>query len=59
MRRITLLATLALAVTTSCTNRPNLEDGFVDTNGTTLYYNTMGSDEISHTLLDGSLHSEF
>ena len=45
MRRITLLATLVLAVTTSCTNRPNLEDGFVDTNGTTLYYKTMGSGE--------------
>ena len=45
VRRITLLATLVLAVTASCTNRPNLEDGFVDTNGTTLYYKTMGSGE--------------
>ena len=45
MRRVTLLATLVLAVAASCTNRPNIEDGFVDTNGTTLYYKTLGSGE--------------
>ena len=45
MRRVTLLATLVLVVTASCTNRPTIEDGFVDTNGTTLYYKTMGSGE--------------
>jgi proline iminopeptidase len=36
---------LALVVAASCTSRPTVEDGFIDTNGTTLYYKTMGSGE--------------
>ena len=32
-------------VPASCTGHPILEDGFIDTNGTTLYYKTMGSGE--------------
>jgi proline iminopeptidase len=40
-----MVAALALAASASCTTPPTIEDGYIDTNGTMLYYKTMGTGE--------------
>ena len=45
MKTFRLFSLVALAATACWTNPPIVEDGFIDTNGTTLYYKTKGTGE--------------
>ncbi|MFC1564249.1 alpha/beta fold hydrolase [candidate division KSB1 bacterium] len=45
MRKEFLILVLLIFVIISCTSSERIEDGYLDINGTTLYYKTMGSGE--------------
>ncbi|MCP4726349.1 MAG: hypothetical protein GY863_14995, partial [bacterium] len=45
MRKHTILAALILFLSISCTGSDEIEEGYLDVNGTTLYYKTFGSGE--------------
>jgi proline iminopeptidase len=43
MKKTTLISMIVAVVAVSCTNAPTIEEGFLEVNGTTLFYKTMGS----------------
>jgi proline iminopeptidase len=43
MRITTVLSMLVLMVSVSCSDSPTIEEGYLDVNGTSLFYKTMGS----------------
>ena len=45
MRKTTLILVLFTFLSVTCTDRPAVEEGFVEVNGTSLFYKTMGSGE--------------
>lgn len=45
MRKTILILVLFAFVSVTCTDRPAVEEGFVEVNGTSLFYKTMGSGE--------------
>ena len=45
MKNVFLVLSLVVFLCVSCTNAPGVEEGFLDINGTSLFYKTMGSGE--------------
>jgi len=45
VKKVVLALSLVVFVSASCTNAPGVEEGFLDINGTSLFYKTMGSGE--------------
>jgi len=43
MKKLLLVSMLLVVVSVSCSNTPVIEEGYLDINGTTLFYKTMGS----------------
>ena len=45
MRQLTLIASLVALASVSCNSTPAIEEGFLEVNGTSLFFKTMGSGE--------------